>query len=394
MKKLKMFVTALLCLSCLLVFFLPSYAETEIPADKVLIEYHIDPDYEDTCELYMGGGKGSVFTRELPSGGKLTAFGVWACEKGNPKNNSKVVEMSLLNDISGLTDKGAENSYKTGDIISVFDGRDAKVSTENGFMFTHFYAETTPKIIINVRPEITMDEPEPITNLKLDNAYVFGDGKAAGTSTTMSAARDVSREELCAMIGRILYQNGYYNGFRPNQAPQYRDVSEDLWSYKHLAYMAAQGAYDGKSQVNPAGLITRGESAHIMSCALHLNKQADLSRFTDMDPEHPYYSDIAKMVAAGYMQGDDNSCIHPDDNITRAEVTAIINRIIGRDSSFYKLMTKSGEASSAYYTFPDLEKEGAEGAWYYEDMIRAASAYDAEGYIDPALRTTREDLDN
>ena len=48
MKKLKMFVTALLCLSCLLVFFLPSYAETEIPADKVLIEYHIDPDYEDT----------------------------------------------------------------------------------------------------------------------------------------------------------------------------------------------------------------------------------------------------------------------------------------------------------------------------------------------------------
>lgn len=233
----------------------------------------------------------------------------------------------------------------------------------------------------------------PITGLSLSNAYIYGDAYTpeAGSITTMRAESGISREECCALIGRILLQNNYYSDFDISNAPKFSDLSKSKWSYKHVSYIASKGAFFNNDASNADSLITRGEFAEIMACALNLQDSADLSDFRDYSSSqsNQYYSYVARLVEAGIFAGDNGKKLNISSKITRAEAVTAINRIIERDDS-YELVTEDGTAYNTFYSFSDLNED----AWYYEDMVRAASAYDSNGFIDPEARNLRDSLDD
>lgn len=81
-------------------------------------------------------------------------------------------------------------------------------------------------------------------------------------------------------------------------------------------------------EIRPENNITRAEMGAILVRATGAVKTADLSGFTDMtDPSVWYYSEMSKAVAMGAFKGDDTNKLNPNNNITFQEAFAVLSRI-------------------------------------------------------------------
>lgn len=68
---------------------------------------------------------------------------------------------------------------------------------------------------------------------------------------------------------------------------------------------------------------------------------------------------------AGLIEGDGNGAFRPEDTITRAEVAAIVNRMLGRKP-------RGGMLLEQATPWVDNPKD----AWYYADMLEASVGHD------------------
>lgn len=85
-------------------------------------------------------------------------------------------------------------------------------------------------------------------------------------------------------------------------------------------------------QKQPDAPITRGQFAMLVNSAFSLQGTAENS-FSDLSENHPYAADILCAKLAGYMVGDGQGRIHPDDFVSGAEAAAMINKLLGFDTS-------------------------------------------------------------
>ena len=85
------------------------------------------------------------------------------------------------------------------------------------------------------------------------------------------------------------------------------------------------GFEDGSIQ--PATPITRAQMATIMSRAMNAEKKADISSFVDVKEGDWYYDAMAKAVYMDAFKGDTNSCLNPNNTITRQEAFIVLCRI-------------------------------------------------------------------
>ena len=78
--------------------------------------------------------------------------------------------------------------------------------------------------------------------------------------------------------------------------------------------------------------IKRSELAKVLALALGLDTKnvivASSKRFEDVSVKHWAYGYIYAMSKEGYLKGD-NGRFRPDDNITRAELVTVLNRVAG-----------------------------------------------------------------
>jgi len=81
----------------------------------------------------------------------------------------------------------------------------------------------------------------------------------------------------------------------------------------------------------------------------------------DVPDNHWAYEEIALAQAEGWVKGYGAGYFYPSENVTRAEVAAILNRMLDRDDCVLK-DTKN------YVDNPV-------NAWYYEDMLEASIAH-------------------
>lgn len=236
-------------------------------------------------------------------------------------------------------------------------------------------------------------EPEgPAVNLGSNYAYIYGNApltdEEGNEYIVMDAERKLTRAEACALVTRILEQNGYLDGYQDPSGSRYADVSPSDWYFHAIEYIASTGAFEQKDMIEPEGWISRGEIARIISTALGLAEEADVSQYEDIDPGNPYYHDIAKLVYTGYLQGVSDTQIAPYLAMNRAEFVTMFNRIIGRDQ--YGMVTiDQTEIMPEDYGIRDLS--GRE--WYYEDLMKATSSYNDDMLIDISLREHRNNLD-
>jgi hypothetical protein len=146
----------------------------------------------------------------------------------------------------------------------------------------------------------------------------------------------------------------------------FSDVDADKWYTAAVEKLAGLGIITGYSDgtFHPEAAITRAEFTAIASRFATMQK-GDVN-FSDVDTAHWAYTYIASASAQGWISGFADGTFHPDDNITRAQVAKIVNRMLGRsaDEDFI-----SGHTVK---TFSDVAK----AHWAYYDIIEAANAHE------------------
>lgn len=221
----------------------------------------------------------------------------------------------------------------------------------------------------------TQEDHHVDIDFKSNYAYIYGHNEA-----TMAADKNLLRSEVSAMIYRLVKQSGQLGSFAYDETatPVFDDI-EGEWFRSAIEYINSKGAFPEASRIYPNSNVTRGEAFKIICLGLNFTDDTDL--------ETDAYAML--LYDAGFIQGDENGNLNMNKLITRAEFCAIYNRIIGRSDA--KLETADGVKITAdTYGFADLDKN----EWYYNDMLRATSAYDENGYVDLELRSHRNYLDD
>lgn len=254
--------------------------------------------------------------------------------------------------------------------------------------------EPTPEPTEEPTPEPTkvpLPDGEEIV-LQGGYAYIFGDEPEVDEEgvpyINMSPDRNVSREELCAMVMRMIDQEYDTRG---KSYPVTSKISaySGAWYERGLAYMVSTGAFDDVDEVW-LGAVTRGEVAKLITFGLNLDaSMAEETGFADVEG-NPYKTYIEIMYGYGYMNGRGDG-FAPDDYMTRAEFCQLFNNIIGRTDM--GLETADGQTiTPETYSIVDLPAK----FWGTDAMLKATSAYDQDGYVDLQLRhnNIRNVLDN
>ncbi len=228
-------------------------------------------------------------------------------------------------------------------------------------------------------------------------AYIFGyepkihyeyDDVTGGklvAEVEMAPQDAVTREQVAAMIMRLIDQKYDTKNVRYTVTPNIAQHA-GTWYERGLAYLAEKGTFNDTTSVD-TGAVTRGEVAKLVAYGLNLSDTASTD-FVDI-ANSPYKSYIEIMAAYGYMQGMGASEFQPDKVMTRAEFCSMFNQIIGRENA--ALESADGiQVTPELYSIVDLD-----GHWAKDIMLRATSAYNADGYVDVETRLAniRNELD-
>ena len=161
-------------------------------------------------------------------------------------------------------------------------------------------------------------------NVYLNASYLntYADG-------TVKPNQAITRGEFVGLINRVF---GYYEkaeeGFTDVSANS--PVYNDTLIAKRAGYISG---YEIDGSFRPDNFITRQEVAAVLSRALKLEEQqfGQAGNFADgyeiADWAMPYMNAV---VAKGYYSGYEDATIRPINNITRAEATVMVNRIVGQ----------------------------------------------------------------
>lgn len=171
----------------------------------------------------------------------------------------------------------------------------------------------------------------------------------------------ITREEMAAILHRIK-NKAYEEPFTVTGAV-FPDVSIERWSVADVEYMANDGVIVGypDGEFKPANKLTRAEFAAMICRFTGLVSKSTENPFPDLDAKHWAYGDIMALYEAGLMTGYEDSTFRAENQITRAEVMTVVNKLLGRNPSepYVKALN--------YNPFNDLYMD----KWYYVIVLEA-----------------------
>ena len=198
-------------------------------------------------------------------------------------------------------------------------------------------------------------------------AYIVGyeDG-------TVGPDRDMTRAEAAAVFARILAATRGED-LPEGRTSRFPDVDRDAWYADYVSYLENLGVVvgydDGKFHAEAS--ITREE---FVTICVRLADWMDLETYeTDQgsfpDVKGGWAADyIHEATRSGWIVGYPDGKFHGGDEITRAEVVTIINRLLGRtaDENFIR------HNEDQLNTFYDLQNPHY---WAYYDLMEAANGH-------------------
>lgn len=133
------------------------------------------------------------------------------------------------------------------------------------------------------------------------------------------------------------------------EAPEY--VFPDDWSRDALIFAVENGilAGDENRNLHPADNITRAEMAAVLVRLLGATKSVDLSAYTDVPEDAWYYKELSAAVAAGIFGGVSDTQMNPGANITREQAVVVLCRafgIVSMERELYKEFSDGGGISA------------------------------------------------
>lgn len=203
-------------------------------------------------------------------------------------------------------------------------------------------------------------------------AYIYGypDG-------TFGAERSMTRSEAAAIFARLLADK---NGDTITAAAKtnFTDIPANSWYSGYVKYLTGYGvAYGcGDNLFAPDRAITRAEfTAMAVRFFDAYGEGADelmekYKGFDDVSSGYWAAEYIKDAALHGWIFGYGDGTFRGERSITRAEVVAIVNRLLGRTAD-EKYITANLRRLN---TFTDMEK----GHWAYYDVMEAANSHSAD----------------
>lgn len=155
----------------------------------------------------------------------------------------------------------------------------------------------------------------------------------------------ITRYEMIAALDKVL---------SIEEVPTSKELPDVSEEYKALVskYMGA-GIIDGHDDGTFGGEkgLTRAEFVKIMAIVLGTGKSEDGSGYSDCAG---HWADgwIATYTKAGYLYGNGDGTFEPDREMTRAEFTAIVNRMTGRKTE--SVPPKFDDVPSSHWAYEDI----------------------------------------
>lgn len=156
----------------------------------------------------------------------------------------------------------------------------------------------------------------------------------------------------------------FYNLLLDKEVPvtvSFQDVPADAWYADAVNTLASLGIITGvgDGRYEPDRAITRAEFTVIAMRFAKLPAGGQ-NIFSDVSAEDWYYEQVVGAVAYGWIGGYSDGTFRPKETITRAEVTAIVNRMLGRSAdvtyidSHREMLVHFADVSTFYWAYYDV----------------------------------------
>lgn len=307
----------------------------------------------DTYTITATAGNGGSIS---PSGAVTVNAGADQTFAITPNSGYRIADVT----VDGAS-VGARNTY-------TFEDVDADHTINATFTYNGG-GTITPDPTPDPDPEPTPDPDEPgIADsddtgvadwLNTEDHEVFLNGYPDGS---FGPDRSMTRAEVAAMFSNLLLDKNV------PITTSFSDVAEDAW-YADAVNMLASldmiaGYEDGTFR--PDAPITRAEFTAIAMRFADAAPEGE-NIFSDVHAGDWFYDVVVGSIQYGWIGGYEDGTFRPQNTITRAEVTAITNRMLGRvaDEAFI-------DAADALRSFGDL----SDAHWAYYSIMEATNAHD------------------
>ena len=376
---------------------LPQDAKPSLLFDDIIKSDGVDREtpLKDATDTALGGAAGDNVTRTyqtkyldlvdanngnawIKASDNVTIY--WGYPEGTDQNTEfKIVHFKDLHrdgENSGF-DPADINAGNT-EVLTVGNGL---TLTDQGIKFEVTPGNFSPYVLVwdvdntpDPGPGPDPDTPvgpvhpvDPTPELERGDHYAYIVGYE---DDTIRPKNNITRAEVATIFFRLLTDESREAYFTTDQ--DFTDVNDSAWYANTVATLSNAGILAGypDGSFRPNDPITRAEFAAIATRFDDL-ATAD-STFTDIDG-HWAEDAINAAYGAGWVGGYPDGTFRPNNNITRAEVMSLVNRVLDRE------VDEDGMLDDML-TWTDNEP----GTWYYEAVQEATNSHDYE----------REDVDS
>lgn len=195
--------------------------------------------------------------------------------------------------------------------------------------------------------------------LNTDDHLAYLDGYP---DNTFQPEEDMTRAEAAQMFYNLLRDQDV------DTTVSFTDVAADAWYAEAVNTLATLEIVDGvgDNRFAPERTITRAE---FTTMAMRFCQEIPTGEniFSDVDQDDWFYDYVVGSIQYGWINGYSDGTFRPNDTITRAEVTTIANRMLGRAADEAYVDGHQDQLRA----FPDVTK----GYWAYYDITEATNAH-------------------
>ena len=295
-----------------------------------------------------GGGGGSTSTKKYTitvicgEGGEITPDGGSDNEVEVRKGNDQTFRIS------------ADNGYRISDVL--VDGE--SVGSVDKYTFKDVDEDHEIEAIFARRAADPSDSgTDRYLNTEDHVQYMTGypDG-------TFGPSQNMTRAEAAQMFYALLLDKNVAH------TVSFSDVSADAWYAEAVNTLASLGMINGypDGTFRPDAPITRAEFCVIALAFAYEPEDFDCD-FRDVSTRDWFYDYVAQATSYGWISGSDRS-FRPNECITRAEVSVIVNNMLGRVADEDYIDRHEDELN----TFPDVKPSH----WAYYSIMETANSHD------------------
>ncbi len=211
----------------------------------------------------------------------------------------------------------------------------------------------------------TAIEPTEPTDTVEHSAYIYGDDYGLFRPDNM-----MTRAEAATIFAQNISQR-LDEDISDNNS-QFADVLPGTWYNKYIAYLEGYDIITGYEDglFYPETPITRTEFVTMCKKYYELYdtvEEFNENIFPDVPDTHWGVAYIKDSVGMGWISGYEDGTFKPDNFITRSEVVAIINRVLGR-STDREYINSNIEAVAQFTDVPTTH-------WAYYDILEACNSH-------------------